>query len=150
MIRAAALGLLLALAGCGDSPSSSSSIVAWEGKPIVVRQPELPRDTIVSGKISNQGDAALKLDAADVRVVRSDGAAVESGARFAVGVTHSLYPPRDGPREKDPDFLRTRLGEIATVKPGDSVPLVVSWRLQPGEAAPVRVDLGAAGSLVLP
>jgi hypothetical protein len=124
--------------------------VAWDGNPIVVRQPELPRDTIVSGKISNKGDDALKLDAAEVRVVGVDGEAVQSTARFSTGVTHQLYPPREGPREKDPDFLRERLGEIATVKPGASVPLVVSWRLQPGEAAPVKVDLGTGGLLALP
>jgi hypothetical protein len=146
---AAALGLLLALGGCGDS-SSSSSPVAWDGKPIVVRQPELPRDTIVSGRISNKGDKAVRLDAAEVRLVDGDGAAVQSTARFAVGVTHQLYPPREGPKEGEPEFLRERLGEVATVKPGASVPLVVSWRLQPGEAAPVRVELGGDSSLALP
>jgi hypothetical protein len=144
---AVALVAAVALASCGDEPGSALS---WSEKPLVVRQPELPDDTIVSGRISNDSDHPLKLDAADVRLVDSHNQAVQSTARFSVGVTHQLYPPRDGPHENDPAFLRERLGEIATVKPGASVPLVVSWRLQPGEAAPVKVDLGATGSLPLP
>ncbi len=148
-MKAAALGLSLLLVGCGSAPGAPSG-VAWEGKPIVVRQPELPRDTIVSGKIVNEGDEPVRLDAADVRLVTAGGDGVESTVRFAVGVSHQLYPPREGPKEKDPEFLRERLGEVANVKPGATVPLVVAWRLRPGEAAPVKVDLGAAGLLVLP
>jgi len=148
-VRAAALGLSLLLVGCGSSPSSPGP-VAWEGKPLVVRQPELPRDTIVSGKIVNRGDEELRLDSADVRLVAPSGNAVESTTRFAVGVSHQLYSPREGPKEKDPEFLRERLGEVARVRPGATVPLVVAWRLGPGEAAPVRVDLGDGGSLALP
>jgi hypothetical protein len=135
-------------AGCGSSQSGSATI-AWEGEPLVVRQPELPRDTVVSGKISNEGSEALRLAAADVKVVGSDGRAVQSSVRFAVGVTHQLYPPREGPSEKEPDFLQERLGEVANVAPGESTPLVVSWRLAPGQAAPTEVDLGVA-SLDLP
>jgi hypothetical protein len=148
--RAAALVAVLALAGCGDSSSSSAPALRWEGKPIVVRQPELPDDTIVSGTIRNASGSTLKLDAADVQLVTPDGEAVESTARFATGVTHQLYPPREAPREGEPDFLRERLGEVATVEPGKTVPLVVSWRVRPGEPAPVKVDLGAPGSLALP
>jgi hypothetical protein len=65
-------------------------------------------------------------------------------------VTHQLYPPRDAPREGEPDFLRERLGEVATVRPGDEVPLVVSWRVAPGDDAPVRVELGDGLRLALP
>jgi hypothetical protein len=150
-VRAALAALVaVALVGCGDSPTTSSSGIAWEGKPIVVRQPELPRDTIVSGTIANKGDAAVHLDATDVQLVTPDGDAVQSDVRFAVGITHQLYPPREGPKEKDPEFLRERLGEVANVEPGATVPLVVAWRLAPGQAAPVKVDLGASGSLALP
>jgi hypothetical protein len=145
---AVVLAAAVALAGCGNSPSAPAT-VSWVGKPIVVRQPELPDDTIVSGRIRNDSGEALKLDVADVRVVDPDGAALLSTARFSTGVTHQLYPPREGPRESDPAFLRARLGEIATVAPGKSVPLVVSWRVRPGESAPVTVDLGG-GSLDLP
>ena len=149
--RAAALAgaAVLLLTGCGGAPGSGSQKVTWVGKPLVVRQPELPDDTIVSGRITNESGEVLKLDSADVRLVTKDGAAVLSTARFSTGVTHQLYPPREGPREKDPAFLRERMGEIATLAPGKSVPLVVSWRVRAGEPAPVEVDLGET-SLALP
>jgi hypothetical protein len=149
-VRAALAATLLAalVAGCGSSAGSPSSL-EWQGEPLVVRQPELPRDTIVSGKISNSGSEALRLEAADVRLVTSDGEPVQSSVRFAVGITHQLYPPREGPREAEPEFLQERLGEVANVAPGASTPLVVSWRLEPGQPPPTRVDLGVA-SLDLP
>lgn len=145
---------MVALAGCGGGGGGSSpepAEVAWEGKPIVVRQPELPDDTIVSGTIRNSTGRALELDADDVRLLDGDGNEVsEHTARFGTGVTHQLYPPRDTPKEGNPDFLRRRLGEIATVKRGETVPLVVSWRLSPGQAPPVRVELGGGLSVELP
>jgi hypothetical protein len=144
----AAAAAALALGGCGGSAGSASK-VEWVGKPLVVRQPELPDDTIVSGRITKQSGDELKLDADRVRLVTADGAAVQSTARFGTGVTHQLYPPREGPREKDPAFLRERMGEIATLAPGRTVPLVVSWRVRPGAPPPVEVDLGGT-RLALP
>ena len=146
-MRAAAAALLVFLAGCGSAPTSHSA--SWVGKPVVVHQPELPDDTIVSGRIRNESGDTLELDTEDVRVLDADGHAVQSTARFNTGVTHQLYPPREGPREKDPRFLRERLGQAATVKPGATVPLVVSWRLRPGDEPPRRVELGGA-SIDLP
>ena len=37
--------------------------------------------------------------------------------RFAAGVTHSLYPPRDAPLE-NPRKQQERLGDAATIEPG--------------------------------
>jgi hypothetical protein len=139
----------VALAGCGGSQSSPAA-VRWDKAPIVVRQPELPDDTIVSGQMRNGSGHTLHLDVADMSVVTADGKAVRSAIRLTTGVTHQLYPPRDGPHEKDPGFLRARLGEIATVAPGRTTPLVVSWRVPAGAPQPVKVDLGEAGSLSLP
>jgi hypothetical protein len=138
-----------AMAGCG-STSSSAPAISWEGKPIVVRQAELPDDTIVSGTLRNGSARTLDLEAADVKVVTAQGAPVQSTARFTTGVTHQLYPPREGPHEKEPAFLRERLGETATVKPGGTTPFVVSWRVSSEEPQPVKVELGEEGSLPLP
>ena len=155
-VRRAPLALLAVLfalgglSGCGGGSSAKPAGVAWEGKPVVVRQPELPDDTIVSGQIRNRTGHVLKLDARDVRLLTRGGHAVQSTARFSTGVTHQLYPPRDAPKEGEPDFLRERLGEVATVKPGEAVPLVVSWRVAHGQPQPVRVDLGDGVRVTLP
>ncbi len=137
--------------GCGDAPGAAApSAVAWEGKPLVVRQPQIPDDRIVSGRMLNRSGKTLRLDAADVRLLDPDGDAVHSTARFSLGVTHPLYPPRDAPREANPRFEAERLGQAATLKPGTVVPLVVSWRVAPGGPQPTTVDLGGGASLALP
>jgi hypothetical protein len=149
-VKRAALVAVALLAGCGNASSSDAPTIVWEGKPIVVRQPELPNDTIVSGTLRNQSGHTLQLEAADVEVLTPDGDAVESAARFTTGVTHQLYPPRDGPHEDEPGFLRARLGETAAVAPGATTPFVVSWRVADGGEQPVKVQLGEEGSLSLP
>ncbi len=148
--RAVALLVLAALVGCGKASSSAPAAVHWDKPPIVVRQPELPDDTIVSGALRNGSGHTLHLEAADVKVVTPDGEPVESATRFTTGVTHQLYPPREGPKEQEPDFLRERLGEVANVAPGGTTPFVVSWRAKAGTPQPVKVQLGDAGSLALP
>ena len=143
----AALALLAAAApaGCGDD---SGAPLAWDGQPLVIRQPELPHDTIVTGRVRNGSGEELRLDSARVRIVDARGRAVRSTATFAAGVTHSLYPPRDAPRE-NPRAERERLGVAATVPAGGSVPFTVAWRTRRGAPAPVRVELGPA-ALELP
>jgi hypothetical protein len=154
-LRGPATAALAAVAvvagGCGNAGEAAApSPVAWVGKPLVVRQPQIPDDTIVSGRMLNRSRTTLLLDAADVRVLDPDGNAVRSTARFSLGVTHPLYPPRDTPREANPRFEAERLGQAATVKAGKSVPFVVSWRVGAGEPQPVKVDLGGGASLKLP
>lgn len=146
----AALASTLLLAGCGGDDPKPRASVEWKGDPVVVRQAELPDDTIVSGRVTNRTGRVLKLDVRDVKIVDGRGRAVRSTARFKSGITHSLHPPRDAPREAAPDFLRRRLGEVASVKPGESTELVLSWRVGPGDDPPVKVKLGGGVSLALP
>ena len=151
MRRAAVAAALVLVAGCGGSDGRTQAGVAWRGDPVVVRQPELPDDTIVSGRVVNRTGHVLRLDARSVRIVDAHGHAVRSTARFNSGITHGLYSnTRGGTSEREPEFLRRRLGEVASVKPGDSTPLVVSWRVGPGDDAPVKVELGGGVSLALP
>jgi hypothetical protein len=137
----------VAVAGCGGSADSEPR-AAWVGKPVVVRHPELPGDELATGRVVNRSTEVLRVDAAAVRVLDADGRRVRATVRFAAGYSHGLYPPRDAPRE-NPRFLRERLGDAATVRPGRSVPLTVAWHRRGRAAAPVRIDLGAA-SLPLP
>lgn len=149
----AAAAVLVGASGCGEASKAggpSKLKVAWEDDPLVVRQKEIPDDTIVSGRMLNRSSKTLRLEAGDVRIVDADGQAVQSTARFSLGVTHPLYPPRDTPREANPRFEAERLGQAATVKPGASVPLVVSWRVAAGAPQPTTVELGEDASLALP
>jgi hypothetical protein len=141
---AAALLAALAIAGCGDDGGSAGAPkLSWESKPIVVRQPEIPDDVVVSGRLRNAGGEEFRIDAADVRLVDEAGKAVRSTVVFAAGATHPLYPPGESPKER-PRKEQERLGKAATIPPGKSVPLTVAWRQPRGTSAPVRVQLGAA------
>jgi hypothetical protein len=79
-------------------------------------------------------------------VLDASGRQVRATVRFAAGVTHSLYPPRDAPHE-NPRQQQERLGDAATIAPGESAPLTIAWHVRDG--TPVRVDFGRA-SLPLP
>jgi hypothetical protein len=145
-MRRAALGALaLALvAGCGDDGGGAQ--VAWDGKPTVATHPELPGDRIATGKLRNDGDDELRLDVATAKVVDERGKPVKATVAFAAGAGHSLYPPRDAPRE-EPRKQQERLGFAATIPPGKSVPLTVAWHT--ADRA-VRVDFGPASVPLAP
>ena len=152
MRRSAAAGLVaLALtaagvSGCGDDAKSAAPAVSWDGAPAVAPHPELPGDRIATGRMRNDSGEALKLDVASARLLDASGHQLRSTVRFAAGVTHSLYPPRDAPRET-PRQMQERLGDAATIEPGKSAPLTIAWHARDG--TPVRVDFGRA-SLALP
>ena len=50
---------------------------------------------------------------------------------------------------KGSKFERRRIGEIATIKPGQAVPLTLSWRVPAGGSQPVEVRFDG-GTLTLP
>jgi hypothetical protein len=82
-----------------------------------------------------------------VRIVDARGRALRSTARFAQHFSHGLYPWSMHVRGSD--FERRRTGRIATVKPGEAVPLTLSWRVPEGGSQPVEARF-AGGSLRLP
>jgi hypothetical protein len=133
------------LAGCGGGDAGPK--LAWDGRPQVVRHPEIPGDVLVTARVRNESDAELRLDASDVRVVDSSGRPIRAAATFAAGYSHSLYPPRDAPRET-PRAESERLGRAATVAPGEAVPLTVAWH-RPRDGRAVRIEVGGE-ELALP
>jgi hypothetical protein len=144
---AAAIAALVTASGCGQAAADGQgSAVAWQGSPLIAQHPELPGDRIATGKLRNGSDEELRLDAADAKVVDAAGKPLRATVIFAAGVSHSLYPPRDAPRET-PRKQQERLGLAATIEPGDSVPITIAWHATDGVAA--RVELGP-GSLALP
>jgi hypothetical protein len=140
----AALALAVA-GGCGDDTGDGVA-VGWDGAPIVAQHPELPGDRIATGRMRNDSDGELRLSVAGARVLDADGRQVRATVRFAAGATHSLYPPLEAPHE-NPRKQQERLGDAATIPPGESAPLTIAWHVADG--TPVRVDFGRA-SLPLP
>lgn len=131
---------LATVAGCGGGEDEAAK-AAWAGDPIVAPHPELPRDRIATGRIRNGGGTELRLSVRQARLLDVRGRPVKATVRFAAGATHALYPPRDAPKE-DPREQQERLGDAATIAPGESAPLTIAWRAAEGDRAPVRVDLG--------
>jgi hypothetical protein len=132
--------------GGGGAPASerggAPSSFAWQGTPLEI-EPEagLEDDHIVSGVLRNTGLRAAELQASALQVVDADGRPLRTAARFLHNFAHGIYSPemikRDGP---PPDAERRRLGEIAAVRPGESVPVTVSWR----GAGATALDVGGA------
>jgi hypothetical protein len=135
-----------ALAGCGAAASGdATAALTWAGKPLTYTPPELPQDRLVTGTLRNVSGRALELDVHAARLVDADGRTIDGTIRFAGSFGHGLYSPRRAPAEPDPDFERRRLGELADVAVGATVPVTVSWRGR----APVALRVGAT-TLELP
>ncbi len=151
VLLAAVTGALL-LAGKGDEPRKAAAAsapvrLAWKGDPQLIRVPELPRDGIVSGRVRNASLRPVELAVDRIQVVDADGRRLRTSARFLEGFAHGLYPASMD--VKGSKFERTRLGQLATIKPGQDLPLTVSWRVPSGRSEPVEVRFGG-GSLSLP
>jgi hypothetical protein len=141
---AAALGLCAVVVGAVVVAASSGEEragAAWAGQPLLLRPPELPKDRIVSGRIRNTGLRNLELDAADVAVIDATGRRTPASARFLGQFAHGLYPPLQGLGPGGEGEQR-RLGMLARVRPGQSVPFTAAWRGRGGAPEPRRVDLG--------
>jgi hypothetical protein len=138
-------GLTLRDSGQDDKGSGA---LAWARGPKVFTPPRLPSDRVLSGRVKNGSLRRVKLVARDLRVLDTDGRRVESSAIFLESFVHGLYPPTREPRRLPEAELR-RIGRIALIDPGKTVPLTVAWRQPSGERTPVRVDYGS-GSLPIP
>jgi hypothetical protein len=132
---AALAGVLLLAGGAGGDDGR----LAWKGTPDLI---QAGGDRILYGQIRNDSLKDVDLAYQDVRVVDAEGREVQSAVRFIAAFAHGLYPWSQRP-ENPGDFERRRLGEIATIKPGRSAPITLSWRVPKGGAQPVKVDFGA-------
>jgi hypothetical protein len=137
LVAAAGLVAVLVFAGGADGDDGR---LAWKGTPDLL-QAERPTDHILYGQIRNDSLKDVNLDYKDVRVLDTEGREVRSAVRFLAAFAHGLYPWSQRP---DPlgDFERRRLGEIATIKPGQAAPITLSWRVADGAAKPSKVDFG--------
>jgi len=150
VLLAAVTGGLLLL-GEGDEPRRAAAEgkvrLAWKDEPLLIEVPQLPRDRIVTGRVRNTSLRPVDLEAERIQIVDARGRPLRSTARFLQGFVHGLYPASMHVRGSK--FERTRLGKMATIKPGQELPLTVSWRVPKGGSQPVEVRFGD-GSLSLP
>ena len=115
--------------------------LAW-GKTELLRSGR-PTDRILYGTLRSTSLEDVKLDVEDVRVLDAEGDEVRSAVVFLPAFAHGLFPASQQPdRIGDPELRR--LGKIATLKPGQSVPITLSWRVPEGGRPPERVDFGPA------
>lgn len=134
-----------ALSGCGGGDERSR--LAWSGEPEVLQAPTAERAKILRGSIRNRSDERLDLEAAELRLSDADGDTVRGNAIFLSGYVRPGDPQNRGPGLPVSDQEAERLGRVAHLDPGETAPLVVSWRERDGR--PVRVE-HPGGSLPLP
>jgi hypothetical protein len=147
----AALAAALFVAGCGTKSETvkGTGAMSWTEKPTTIRLGSKPKDRILFGEVRNDSLRPVKIYASDVRVLDSDGRSLEATAIFSKSFAHGLYGSTD-PRAKAPgEFELTRIGRLVNLKPGQSAPLTVSWRLKAANDRPVQVTMGD-GALPIP
>jgi hypothetical protein len=141
----------LLLLGNGDPgakrAAAGSARLQWKEKPTLILVPSLPRDRILTGELRNASLRSVDLDTDRVRILDARGHRLRSTALFSQHFSHGLYPWSW--HVKGGKFERTRTGKIATIKPGQAVPLTLSWRVPDGGSEPVEVRFDG-GSLALP
>jgi hypothetical protein len=142
--------LAAALAGCGggDSKPGGGDGLAWEGEPQVFKAANLPDDRVVIARVVNEGDETLHLVAADLTVRDAAGHALDSTAGFTTTFAHGLFGAMVRPKEL-PATENIRLGKVAYIAPGASLPFYAAWRLDADTKGPLKVDYGK-GTLELP
>jgi hypothetical protein len=148
-LRRAALVLTLlvvvAAVGCGAGDELGSGDLMWEKKPRIFTNPNLPDDRILAGTVRNDSLETVNLTARDLDVRTPGGDDMESAAIFAQTFVRGVFPQNRG--SEIPESEQLRIGLKARLKPGETAPLTVSWRLQGRHAA--LVDYGA-GTLPVP
>ena len=149
--RAAALAATLALAagGCGGqeggdgraTPSAPPPVLAWDGEPREFAATPPATSRVIGGKIRNHSNRRIDLDASEVELRDRTGKRIEGSAVFLSGFVRDRYA-RNRPETPPPDEERRLSGTLARLEPGETVPLTVSWRAEPGVGRPVVVQVG--------
>jgi hypothetical protein len=140
----------LLLVGERDGATQAATDTAqlqWKSKPSLILVPSMPRDRILTGSVRNASLRAVDLEVARVQIRDAAGRRLKATALFAQHFSHGLYPW--SMHVKGSKFERRRIGRIATIKPGQDVPLTLSWRVAADGTEPVEVRFDG-GTLALP
>jgi hypothetical protein len=127
--------------------ATGSAQLQWKTKPNLILVPELPRDRILTGSVRNASLHPVDLASERVQILDAAGHRLHATALFAQHFSHGLYPWSW--HVKGSKFERDRIGRSATIKPGQDVPLTLSWRVPAGGSEPVEARFDG-GSLSLP
>jgi len=131
----------------GPRAATATAPLQWKSKPSLVLVPSLPRDRILTGSVRNASLRAVDLESDRVQIIDAAGRRLKATARFAQHFSHGLYPW--SMHVTGSKFERRRIGEIATIRPGEDVPLTLSWRVPAGGSEPVEARFDG-GRLALP
>ena len=137
LVAALAVGAVLVLAG--GAGGSDQGELAWKGE-VRVYDSGIPTDKILYTQLQNVSPRDLPLETKDVRLFDEDGEQLKSSTVFLAAFAHGIFPYDAAESE----FEQRRLGKIATLRPGQAVPITMSWRVPPGGKPPVRADFGPA------
>jgi hypothetical protein len=116
--------------------------LAWEGKPTLRVSPSGAR--VVIGTVRNGSSRELRIKSPEVTAVDGQGRRIKSSAGFVSTFVRSLYPQNGRPgdtRDEFPEAEQRRIGYLAVMAPGESVPLTVSWNEPSGRTA-TRIRIG--------
>ena len=127
--------------------ATGNAQLQWKTTPSLILVPELPRDRILTGSVRNASLRAVDLQTDRVQILDAAGRRLHATALFSQHFSHGLYPWSMHVRGSK--FERRRTGKLATIKPGQAVPLTLSWRVAAGGSEPVEVRFDG-GSLALP
>lgn len=141
----------LAAVGCGGSGHDAwrgDGPLQWAAHPFVYAPASLPHDRALMGQVRNTTKATLTLDARKVVVRDGTGHVLVSAARFTGEWGHPLYGAFQQPSYVDPTEL-LRLGIVAGLLPGKTMPLFVSYRMRPGSRPPYTATIARGRPLPL-
>jgi hypothetical protein len=141
----------VALAGCGGGSTAAKGGLGWKGEPIM-RVSSATGARVLLGTVKNESSRELRIRAPDVRLVDQHGRRIRSSAAFASSFVRSLIPQngRPGSRKSEfPEAEQRRIGYLAVLRSGETVPLTLSWNEPAGPRTAKRIVYGA-GSLPVP
>ena len=144
LASALVLAAVLLFAGGADGGTGK---LAWAGEQRVFKSGK-PTDRVFTSRIENTSLREVSLDVDEVRLLDEDGDRVQGTVRFLEAFVHGLWSWSQAPSRLT-EFERRRLGEIVTLKPGDTAPIALSWRVPEGGKPPTHVDFGTT-SVALP
>jgi hypothetical protein len=150
--RAAVVLAAVALAGCGGGDRAAvragdgSGPLRWAASPELYAPETLPGDRILTGRLRNDSLRRVRVALTDVRVLERDGARVQASPIFLQTFVKTLWAPGRGP-DVMPESELQRTGRLAFLRPGEELPITVTWHASAGR--PAAVDYGG-GLLPVP